>query len=155
MFVQMRRAERALPEEESLELLCCGQYGILSTIGSDGYPYGVPMSYVYKNHKILLHSAGEGHKISNLTFSDKVSFCVVGNTKPLPDKFSVLYKSVIAFGRIRQCTDDEKLQVLLNVLDKYSPDHKEKGIQYAKTVKERVRGFCIEIECLTGKARKQ
>ena len=81
MFVQMRRAERALPEEESLELLCCGQYGILSTIGSDGYPYGVPMSYVYKNHKILLHSAGEGHKISNLTFSDKVSFCVVGKSQ--------------------------------------------------------------------------
>ena len=52
MFAQMRRAERALSEEESLGILRCGQYGILSTIGPDGYPYGVPVSYAYKELKL-------------------------------------------------------------------------------------------------------
>lgn len=155
MFAQMRRAERALSEEESLGILRCGQYGILSTIGPDGYPYGVPVSYAYKEHNILLHSAVDGHKISNIAFSDKVSFCVVGDTQPLPDKFSMIYKSVIAFGRIRKCIDDEKQDVLLNMLNKYAPNHQEKGIQYAEAVKEQVNTFCIEIEYLTGKARKQ
>ena len=38
MFRVMRRKERQLDEEKTLQLLQNGVYGILSVIGDEGYP---------------------------------------------------------------------------------------------------------------------
>lgn len=42
MNEKMRRKDRETTEERAYEILKNGEYGILSTIGEDGYPYGVP-----------------------------------------------------------------------------------------------------------------
>ncbi len=47
---------------------------------------------------IYFHCAPEGHKLENLSGNNKVSFCVVGKTQVLPDKFATNYESVIVFG---------------------------------------------------------
>ena len=47
MFAEMRRQDRKLTQEEAEAILREGQYGVLSTTGEDGYPYGVPVSYAY------------------------------------------------------------------------------------------------------------
>jgi len=155
VFKKMRRKERALTEEETLAILRKGEYGVLSTVDDDGYPYGVPISYVYCDNRIWFHGAKEGHKVSNIELSNKASFCVVGNTKLLPDKFSTIYESAIAFGNIHKCTDDEKMKALTLIVEKYSSDYKEKGLKYAESSLDKVGSYYLEIEHITGKARKK
>ena len=46
MFREMRRKMQALTAEETAEILKRNTSGVLSLNGDDGYPYGVPLSYV-------------------------------------------------------------------------------------------------------------
>ena len=55
MFREMRRKDRELTREEALELLENGTYGVLSVMGVEGYPYGVPLHYCMMDGKIYLH----------------------------------------------------------------------------------------------------
>jgi len=155
MFREMRRKDRALSEEEAGKILTEGEYGILSTIGEDGYPYGVPLSYAFDGNRILFHGAQEGLKLSNMEYSEKASFCVVGRTKPLPDKFSTVYESVIVFGRLRRSPDEQKLADLMQLIDKYSSDFREQGLKYAQSAVGKTEVYSLEIEHITGKARKK
>ncbi|MFL0194155.1 pyridoxamine 5'-phosphate oxidase family protein [Clostridium sp. WILCCON 0269] len=154
MFKEIRRKDRELEIEESIELLKSCDYGILSTIGEDGYAYGVPLNYVYINNSIYFHSAEEGHKLDNLINNARVSFCVVGQTSILPDKFSTKYESVIIFGRANEVFDNEKNTALLEILNKYSPEYIEKGKEYIKNASVKTKVIKIGIEHISGKARR-
>lgn len=154
MFREMRRKDRELNYKESAEILKNNTYGILSTVSPDGYPYGVPLSYVYRNNAIYFHCAGEGHKLENLSASCKVSFCVVGQTSPLPEKFSTGYESVIAFGHASEVIAEEKNSALLELIMKYSPDFIEKGKVYMQSAAAKTKVFKINISHLTGKANR-
>ncbi|NMM63934.1 pyridoxamine 5'-phosphate oxidase family protein [Clostridium sp. P21] len=154
MFKEIRRKDREIKNDEVIEILKNNTYGILSTIGENGYPYGVPISYVYMNNSIYFHCAVEGQKLNNIINTDKVSFCVVGQTCVLPDKFSTKYESVIIFGKAQEIFNDEKNAVLLNVLEKYSPDYIEKGKIYIANAGAKTKVIKINIEHITGKARR-
>ncbi|WP_460294043.1 pyridoxamine 5'-phosphate oxidase family protein [Clostridium tertium] len=108
MFKEIRRKYRKVEPSEAIDILKKCEYGILSTVDENGYPYGVTLSYVYANDSIYFHSAVEGHKLENIKNNDKVSFCVVGQTDVLPDKFSTKYESVVIFGRAKEVFEDEK-----------------------------------------------
>ena len=151
---QIRRADRALTNEQAIEILHHGEYGILSTVSQDGQPYGVPVSFRYTDNAILFHCAVEGHKLDNLASNPRVSFCVVGKTEILPDKFATRYESAIIFGKVRELAGDEKKLGLIELLKKYSPDFIEKGERYIESDIEKTRVFKIEIESLSGKARR-
>ncbi|MDD6551035.1 MAG: hypothetical protein PUF16_04580, partial [Lachnospiraceae bacterium] len=45
MFRKMRRFKQQLEDQEALDVLRRGHRGVLSLIGDDGYPYGVPINY--------------------------------------------------------------------------------------------------------------
>ena len=47
MFRPMRRSKQQLPHEEALAILQEGSTGILALSGDDGYPYLVPLNYLY------------------------------------------------------------------------------------------------------------
>lgn len=149
----MRRNNLKLPEDEARQILMQGEYGILSTIGEDGFPYGIPLSYAYDGEKIYFHcAANEGHKLENLNFSNKVCFTVVGRTQVLPGKFSTKYESVIVFGTVSPVED--KLAALEKLCEKYSPDFEEQGKKYAKASEMKTGVYELQIIELTGKARK-
>ena len=78
MFRKMRRFKQELSERECIEILKKEPRGVLSMIGDDGYPYGIPMSHWYNEDdgKLYFHGAKEGHKIDAIQNCDKVSFCV-------------------------------------------------------------------------------
>lgn len=76
MLKEMRRKEKQLTTEETIATLNKGEYGILSTIGSDGKPYGVPINYVY-HENIYFHGTMTGLKLDNIENNCNVSFCVV------------------------------------------------------------------------------
>ena len=154
MFHEMRRKDRQINREEVIELLRQCDYGVLATISQNGYPYGVPISYVYMNNSIYFHCATEGHKLDNIINSNKISFCVVGETCILPDKFSTKYESVIIFGRAIEVFDDEKGSAFLEILNKYSPDYIEKGKEYIKNSNAKTKVIKISIEHISGKANR-
>jgi len=154
MFKDMRRKDRELKNDEIIEILQNNTYGILSSISENGYPYGVPISYIFLNNSIYFHSATKGHKIDNILDNSKVSFCVVGETCTLPDKFTTNYESVIVFGKAIEVLDDEKNSALLEILKKYSPDYIKEGKEYIEKASHVTKVLKISIEHISGKARK-
>jgi nitroimidazol reductase NimA-like FMN-containing flavoprotein (pyridoxamine 5'-phosphate oxidase superfamily) len=154
MFREMRRQDRKIDNPEAIAILEAGQYGILSTTGSNGYAYGVPISYTYSNGSIYFHCATEGQKLDNINHNNKVSFCVVGATTLLPRSFSVNYESVVAFGKALEVFENEKQQALEAIIAKYSPAFTKEGLAYIKNSSGDTRIFKIEIEHMTGKARR-
>ena len=154
MFREMRKRDRKLENTEALEILKKCNYGVLSTMGENGYAYGVPISYVYVNDSIYFHSALEGSKLESIRLNNSVSFCVVGDTLLLPDKFSTNYESVIAFGKALEVSGIEKKEALFALVDKYSGQYREKGQEYIEKASEKTRVIKINIEYLSGKARR-
>lgn len=154
MFKEMRRKDREIELNEIVEILKRCEYGILSTIGENGYPYGVPVNYVYMDKAIYFHCAVQGQKLDNLRNNNKVSFCVVGETRVLPEQFSTKYESIIVFGKANEIYDNEKNAALLEIINKYSKEYVEKGKQYIKNANENVKVIKINIEHISGKARK-
>ena len=108
MFREMRRNSQQLPQEEVLKILEEGSFGVLALLGDQGYPYGVPVSFVYQDGKIYFHSAITGHKMDALRGNSKASFCVVSQDVVVPEKYTTMFRSVVAFGRIREITDEEE-----------------------------------------------
>ena len=155
MFREIRLKDRAVNEVRTVKILAEGSYGVLSTIGKDGYPYGVPLNYTYADNCIFLHCAQQGHKLDNIDFNNSVSFCVVTRSAILDNEFDTDYESAIAFGKAIVVTDDqEKSDVLLSMLNKYSPDHLRAGKNYMRKNWDETRVIRIEIEHLSGKAHE-
>jgi len=150
----LRRADRGLSTEQAAEILQRGEYGILSTVSADGQPYGVPVSYAFDGEAVYFHCAPEGHKLENLAANPRVSFCVVGATEVLPDKFSTRYESAIVFGAAWELAGADKHAGLTRLLEKYSADFMEKGETYIQQDIEKTRVFKIELDALSGKARR-
>ena len=57
MFPEMRRTLQVLPEEVTKQILQHSTSGVLAVSGNDGYPYAVPLSYVYAGGKLYFHCA--------------------------------------------------------------------------------------------------
>ena len=78
MFREMLRKKQQLSQEECIEILKKQLRGVLSVIGDDEYPYGMPMNHFYceEDGKIYFHGSKMGHKIDAMKRHNKVSFCV-------------------------------------------------------------------------------
>ncbi|CAB1079966.1 hypothetical protein D1AOALGA4SA_7663 [Olavius algarvensis Delta 1 endosymbiont] len=151
----MRRKDRAITEDEALALLNAAEYGVLSTVADNGKAYGVPLNYCVIDDFIYFHCAVEGQKIDNISHNKSVSFCAVGNTKILPDKFGTIYESVIVSGEIEEVFDSDKQLALEGLLHKYSSEFIDEGLKYIEGLKEKTKVFKITINTVTGKARKK
>ncbi|MDD2273923.1 MAG: pyridoxamine 5'-phosphate oxidase family protein [Desulfuromonadaceae bacterium] len=151
---EVRRRDREITPQESINILDTAEYGILSTVSNDGQPYGVPLSYVHKGESIYFHCAISGHKLENIEHNAKVSFCVVGKTKVLPDKFGTEYESAVVFGRVSEVKGAERNDALLWLLEKYCSDFIEEGKRYIEQKDKITKVFKIGIDRMSGKARR-
>jgi hypothetical protein len=152
MFRKMRRSKKEVFGPEIAEILNAGEYGVMSVHGDNGYPYGVPVNYVYMDEAIYFHCAGEGHKIDAIEGNPKVSFCVVSKTEIIQEKFTSMYKSVIAFGSAGIVTGEEKTRALMKLIEKYSPDFIEEGRKYIGREASDTTVVKIRIEEMKGKS---
>ena len=149
----MRRKDRELTGEEAMQILLDGEYGILATVGTDGQPYAIPVSYGVKDNKIYIHGTNQSsQRNENIGHNSRVCFTVVGKTEVLPDQFSTNYESAVVIGTARISAEPETGLLLL--VDKYSPDFAAEGIKYTKAAVKQVTVIEIDIEQLTGKARR-
>jgi nitroimidazol reductase NimA-like FMN-containing flavoprotein (pyridoxamine 5'-phosphate oxidase superfamily) len=150
----MRRSDRAISREEAMILLKQAEYGILSTVGEDGCPYGVPLSFALIGESLYFHSAMEGRKLDNLTNQPCVSFCVVGNTQVLPARFTTAFESVILSAKASEVFGNEKQAALEALIEKYSAPFKTEGLAYIEKSQAKTRVIRLSIESITGKARR-
>ena len=126
MFRDMRRSNQLLSQVECEEILRNSTSGVLSVLGDEGYPYGVPLSYVFAGDKIYFHCAREGHKIDAITQHENASFCVIVADEVMPEKYTTCYQSVIVFGKIQILTDEMVKRVAIEKLAaRYSPEESE------------------------------
>lgn len=151
MFREMRRKRQQLTEAECAEILENGITGILGVIGDNGYPYTVPVNYVYYEGRIYFHGAKVGHKLDAIRSCDKVSFCVIDRDEVIPEKLTTHFRSVILFGRAHILQTDEEIFHAAELLGlKYYPDRQAVDNEIHR---EWSALCCVEIvpEHITGK----
>lgn len=142
MFRGMRRKRQELPAEECEQILERGTSGVLALSGDDGYPYAVPLSYVYADGRILFHCARTGHKLDAIARSPKASFCVIGQDEVVPERYTTHFRSVIVFGRMRVVEDPEEMRRACMLLaEKYRPDGTPE--QHAAEINREWKGLCV------------
>ena len=125
MFRPMRRFKQQISEAECIRILKEQPRGILSLIGDDGYPYGLPLDHWYceDDGKLYFHGAKEGHKIDAIASCDKVSYCVMDEGFRKEGEWALNINSVIVFGRISLVTDPEKAKLICtNITRKFTDD---------------------------------
>ena len=111
MFRKMVRFKQQIGEEECLRILKEEKRGVLSVLGDDGYPYGMPINHYYceEDGKIYFHGGMQGHKIDALRRCDKASFCVYDEGYREEGDWALHIKSVIVFGRVEFIEDRETI----------------------------------------------
>ena len=155
MKKEMRRKEKAMSREECTQLLDAAEYGILSTVSTDGTPYGVPLNFVYKDDVIYFHCALEGHKIENIRSNGSVCFNAVDSVVLMPEKFNTQYRSVTVFGNICIVEDaDEKRRAITAIAGKLSPDFPKEADDYIDRAFKNILILRLDIEHMTGKATR-
>ena len=150
----IRRRDRALTEAEAMTLLAEAEWGGLATVDAEGWPYAVPVNHAVVDGALILHCAMKGHKLDNLAFNPKVSYCAVTLAEPLPAELATRYASVIVFGHGELVEGEAEKREALRALGlRFAPDHadvveRELGKDLFRTAVVRIR-----IERATGKAR--
>lgn len=155
----VRRQDRLLTEDEARKLLLTGEYGVLSMVDhTEGISiaYSVPVNYVWDGQEALyIHCAKEGRKLRCIARDAHVSFCVVGQTRVVPDKFTTAYESVVLECRAEVGLDeDERRKALEMILDKYAHDYAEIGKTYAERSFSRTEVIRLNVLRGSGKSKR-
>ena len=111
MFRELARKQKQLPHEECIRILKEETRGILSVLGDDDYPYGMPMNHWYNEDdgKIYFHCGKKGHRLDALKKHDKVSFCTYDKGYRNEGEWAWNVKSVVVFGRMAIIDDLEQI----------------------------------------------
>lgn len=157
MFRPMRRWKQQLSDEEGIAILKNEPRGILSVLGDDGYPYGIPMNHWYceADGKLYFHGAKEGHKIDAISKCDKVSYCVHDEGYREDGQWPLHIKSVVVFGKIQPVTDDAKvLEICTHLCQKFTDDkaYLEHELKHSLP---KVLCLALTLEHMTGKLVKE
>lgn len=148
----MRRIRQQLPREEAIGLLRSATSGVLCLVGDGGYPYGVPLSHVYRDGHIYFHTALRGHKVDAIRHCDKASFTVIAQDEVHPGEFTTYFRSVICFGRIRIIDDEDEKMAATRLLGERCAKDDDAGLE--REIKKSYRAMMMldfTIEHVTGK----
>ncbi len=153
MFRKMRRFKQQISNEECIELLKNEKRGVLSVIGDDGYPYGMPLNHYYNEEdgKLYFHGAKEGHKLDSIKACNKVCYTVFDKGFRKDGEWALNVKSVVVFGRMSLVTDEGKAKEICTALSRKFTDDEEYIERELKNALPRVQ--CLELtpEHITGK----
>lgn len=150
---EMRRKRQEMSKEKTEAVLAKNTNGVLSVLGEDGYPYGVPVSFAYQDGCLYFHGAKEGKRIDAIRNNPKVSFTVVDEDTVVSAEYTTYFRSAILFGEAEIVTDEEeRRKAFLALAEKYS--EKESDESKAAVI-ERSGGKAVIVrirpEYMTGK----
>lgn len=153
MFREMRRIKQQLNNDDSIKVIKNNTYGVLAVLGDYGYPYTIPLNYVYFENKLYLHSAKKGHKIDAILKNQKVSFCIVDKDDVVPEEYTTYFRSVIIFGKARIITDEKEFRSSIELLgNHFNPTATSERLE--TVINNSFNNLCmisIDIEHITGK----
>lgn len=111
MFRELRRKDKLLSMQECIQVLTDETRGVLSVLGDDDYPYGMPMNHWYnpEDGKLYFHCGKSGHRLDALKKHNKVSFCTYDKGYKKEGDWIWNVKSVIVFGKIEIIDDIDKI----------------------------------------------
>ena len=151
MFRDMRRQKQAVSKEECIELLKNETRGVLSMIGDDGYPYGVPINHYYENGKLYFHGGKTGHRVDAVKNCDKVCYTVFDKGYLKEGDWALNVKSVVIFGRIKIVEDyDTAIELCRKLSYKFTDDESYINEEIEKCAKATLV-MELDIENMTGK----
>ncbi|WP_052356279.1 pyridoxamine 5'-phosphate oxidase family protein [Bacteroides timonensis] len=153
----VRRQDRLLEEANAYTLLKDGEYGVLSLQEESGKgAYGIPVNFVWDGENfIYIHCAPEGHKLRCISRCPEVSFCVVGQTNVVANKFTTGYESLVLTCHAQTgLSAEERMHALKLILQKYSPNDLTVGNKYAEKSFHRTEVIRLQITSFTGKCKR-
>ena len=152
MFREVARKKQVLSRTKINEILTAEKRGILSVIGDNGYPYGLPINFYYdeKTGYIYFHSGKNGHKVDALKLDNKVSFCVYDSGYKNEGEWALNISSVIVFGKIYTVENEKALEIYRKLSLKFTNDTDYIESEIEKFAKNTL---CLELrpEHITGK----
>lgn len=153
MFRSMRRFKQQVSDDACKRVLQTAKRGVLAVHGDDGYPYAVPMNFVYDepNETIWFHAAKEGHKLDAIRQNDKVCFTVLDDGFKQDGDWAWYVTSVVVFGRAVPVTDERTRDAALRALAaKYYPPEEDTEADMARNA-ARAQVIALQMEHMTGK----
>ena len=153
MFRPIRKKKNEISVDKAKALLHSSRRGVLAVNGDDGYPYAIPINYLYdeENEKIIFHGAKAGHKVDALKKNDKICFTVFGNEMVKEEAWAPFLQSAVVFGRCHLVESQEEAIVLVKKFAaKYYPNMDMVNEEAALSGRA-VQMFEIQIEHLSGK----
>lgn len=153
MFRPIRKRKNEIKIDEIKNLLNSSLRGVLAVNGEEGYPYAIPINYMYleDKNKIIFHGAKSGYKVDCLNKSDKVCFTVFGNERIKEEAWAPFLQSAVIFGRCRLIENREEILKLVKIFaEKYYPNEELVDAEVAESGRY-VQMFEIEIEHISGK----
>ena len=154
---KVRRADRLMSEERTREMMAQAYAGRLATVGADGWPYIVPLLFVWLNDEVWVHNTRvRGHLRANVDKGAKVCFEADDPGEVFPyGRFecdtSVAYRSVVVFGEIRIVEDREEKKTFFDTFMKKCGDpnwDRPKGF-FPRL--DQVTVYAIAVKRMTGK----
>lgn len=139
MFRELARKNKQIGNEACIELLRNETRGVLSVLGDNDYPYGMPMNHYYNDEDgcIYFHCGMSGHRLDALMRHDKASFCVYDGGYRNEGEWAWRVKSVIIFGRIEIIRDTD---IITEIAEKLS----RKFTQDEDYIQKEIRLFAHE-----------
>lgn len=153
MFREVRKKQNEMSLEDTKEILKKSRRGVLAVNGDEGYPYAIPLNYLYDEErgKIYFHGARSGYKVEALRRSDKVCFTVYGDEKIKAEDWAPYVKSAVIFGRCHLLKHNaESLAFLKEFAMKYYPGV-DMVMDEINATGSAVQMFEIDIEHISGK----
>ncbi len=128
--MQDRMKKHQLNDGQITDLLKKASVGTIATIDENGYPYAVPVHFIYNDDMIYFHGLPKGKKINNIMANNKICFQIY-DMKGLilddaPCDVNTEYESVVIMG-MAAIVKDQKLKatVLSEIVGKYTSHLKE------------------------------
>lgn len=152
-FRPMRRVNQQVSEEECIRILREERRGVLSMLGENGYPYGIPLNHWYnpEDGKLYFHGAKTGHKLDALRNDSRVSYCVYDAGYRKEGDWALNVTSVVVFGRISLVTDLEKaIKIGTNLCRKFTDDEAYIRRELENAL-PRVQCLELNVDHMTGK----
>ena len=120
MFRELMRKNKQISQEECVAILKNETRGVLSVLGDDGYPYGMPMNHFYweADGAIYFHCGKSGHRLDALKRCNKVSFCAYDKGFRREGEWAWNVKSVIVFGKMEILDDAEQIATITSALSR-------------------------------------
>lgn len=154
---RMYRHQRQMPDEEAREFLRRQKIAHVGVIDPQGWPYVVPLVFVYEGgEQLYLHTGSHpGHFASSVLRNPRlcVEVAEIGPLhpgKPYACNSALVYTSVIVFGPVRILEDRKKKEWFFDrLLEKYG--QAEWSFEPGYPHIHRILLYEQQIEILTGK----